>query len=159
MGIDPGTARLGWAVIEKKQHVIRAIDSGCIETGKDCAPPERLLYLYDNLIRLIKHHKPDSIAIEELFFAANAKTVIPVAQARGVVLLASAKENIEVASYTPLVVKQTITGSGVADKIQVQKMVVRLLLLSSAPKLDDTTDALAIALTHAYSYVLKQKLL
>ncbi len=158
-GVDPGTARLGWAVIQKQQQSIRPLDYGCLETSKDMAPAQRLLFLYDNLILLLRRFKPDSIAIEELFFATNAKTAISVAQARGIILLASAKEKIDIASYTPLVVKQTITGSGAADKLQVKKMVVRLLHLAQVPQLDDVTDALAIALTHAYSHTFKQKLL
>ncbi|MEK7076695.1 MAG: crossover junction endodeoxyribonuclease RuvC, partial [Patescibacteria group bacterium] len=96
-------------------------------------------------------YKPNFVAIEELFFAVNARTVIPVAEARGIVLLSAAQENIPVISYTPLVVKQTITGDGHADKKQVQKMVKVLLKLSEIPKPDDTADALAIAMTHAFT--------
>ncbi|KKU80875.1 MAG: Crossover junction endodeoxyribonuclease RuvC [Candidatus Gottesmanbacteria bacterium GW2011_GWA1_47_8] len=128
-GVDPGTTRLGWGIIEKNS----ALAYGCI-TPQSKAPAVRLATIF-----------------KELYFAVNAKTVIPVAEARGVVLLSAAQENIPVISYTPLVVKQTITGSGRADKTQVQKMVKILLKLKEIPKPDDTADALAIAMTHAFT--------
>ncbi|KKW27567.1 crossover junction endodeoxyribonuclease RuvC [Candidatus Gottesmanbacteria bacterium RIFCSPHIGHO2_01_FULL_46_14] len=145
-GVDPGTTRLGWGVIEKNS----ALAYGCI-APQSKAPAFRLATIYKELQTLLKTYKPDVVAIEELYFAVNAKTVIPVAEARGVVLLSAAQENIPVISYTPLVVKQTITGSGRADKTQVQKMVKILLKLKEIPKPDDTADALAIAMTHAFT--------
>lgn len=146
MGIDPGTAKLGWAVVESTS----AYAYGCI-TSNQTAPELRLSAIYKELNRLIKKYKPDVIAIEELFFAVNAKTVIPVAEARGIALLCAAQAKIPVSGYTPLVVKQTITGNGKADKRQMQKMVQILLKLPEIPKPDDAADALAVALTHAYT--------
>ena len=99
----------------------------------------------------VEKYKPDVMSVEDLFFAANAKTAISVGEARGVILLSAAKEGIPVVSYTPLSVKRTITGDGHADKKQVEKMIIRTLCLKEIPKFDDTTDALAIAATHAYT--------
>ncbi len=159
LGIDPGTARMGWGLVEESKGKVVAGGFGCIETKSHQELSLRLKEIFDGMTMLFQQEKPEILAIEELFFATNAKTVIPVAQGRGVVLLAAAMAGIPVISYTPLVVKQTITGSGRADKKQMQYMIVKLLRLSSAPKLDDTADALAIALTHAYSYRLKNKIL
>ncbi len=157
MGIDPGTARLGWGIIDATGGVVRALSYGCITTDSHASPDKRLLVVYDSILGIIKKEKPDCVAIEDLFFAVNAKTVIPVAQARGVTLLAAAKTGTPVVSYTPLVVKQTITDTGTADKTQVGKMITRLLKLPRVPQPDDTADALAIALTHAYSYKGKRR--
>ncbi len=154
-GIDPGTARLGWGTIDTKGANPKAISFGCITTEATDTPSTRLLHIYTELIRLFLKYKPDCVSIEELFFATNAKTIIPVGQARGVAMLAAAQKKIPVVSYSPLAVKRTITGDGNADKKQVQRMITRLLHLSEIPKPDDTADALALALTHAYSYKLK----
>jgi len=145
-GVDPGTARLGWGVIEKNS----AIAYGCI-TPQSKTPAFRLATIYKELQTLLRKYRPEALAIEELFFAKNVKTAIAVAESRGIVLLLAAQENIPVTSYTPLVIKQTITGNGKADKIQVQKMIKLLLKLPEIPKPDDTADALAAALTHAYT--------
>lgn len=157
LGVDPGTARVGWGLVLESKGKIVVGPFGYIETKPSDAPANRLKHIFDKLIYLLTKEKPDAMALEEIFFATNAKTVIPVAQGRGVVLLAAAKAGVPVVSYTPLVVKQTICGSGSADKTQVQKMVTRLLRLSTIPKPDDAADALAIALTHAYSYRTKAK--
>lgn len=154
-GIDPGTARMGWGVIDLERGNVKALAFGCITTKKTDDAPVRLLILYANLCKLLKTHQPDFLSIEELFFATNAKTIIPVGQARGVALLAAAQKKIPVVSYSPLSVKRTITGDGQGDKTQVGRMVTRLLHLKDVPKPDDTADALALALTHAYSYKLK----
>ncbi|MBI3576742.1 crossover junction endodeoxyribonuclease RuvC [Candidatus Gottesmanbacteria bacterium] len=159
LGIDPGTARVGWGIVEENKGKIVAGRYGCIETKSTLSAEKRLKEIFDVLLELLRKEKPDALALEEIFFATNAKTVIPVAQGRGVVLLAAAQASIPVVSYTPLVVKQTITGNGKAEKSQVQRMVMRLLNLSRVPKPDDAADALAIALTHAYSYRLKNKTL
>lgn len=159
LGVDPGTARVGWGFVEEAKGNVLAGRFGCMETRSTDKPESRLREIFSFLSSLLQRDKPDALALEEIFFATNAKTVIPVAQARGVVLLAAAIEKIPVVSYTPLVVKQTITGSGRADKTQVQRMVMSLLHLSSVPEPDDAADALAIALTHAYSYKMKQKIL
>lgn len=159
MGIDPGTARLGWAVIQSLRGHIRASSYGCITTDTTLVPAARLKTIYQQLMRLLIAHTPESLAMEDLFFATNAKTVIPVGEARGVILLTAANRNIPVVSYSPRAVKRAIAGDGLADKTQVTRMVMRILHLDSPPKPDDTADALAIALTHAYSYKLKGKLL
>lgn len=149
-GVDPGTARVGWAVLEKEKQLIRARAYGCITTRVE-PPGTRLATIYRSIRELLRKHKPDCFVIEDLFFAVNAKTAIPVGEARGVILLAATQENIPIASYSPLVVKQTISGDGRADKKQMQRMVQLLLKLKTVPKPDDTADALAIAMTHAYT--------
>lgn len=159
IGIDPGTARVGWAVISVKGARIEPISFNCITTPKNESPEKRLFTIHQQLTKLLIKYSPQCLALEDLFFATNAKTVIPVAQARGVILLVSAECRIPVISYSPPAIKLAITGDGRADKTQVTRMVVQLLHLAKPPKPDDTADALAIALTHAYSYKLKGKYL
>ncbi|EKD87584.1 MAG: Crossover junction endodeoxyribonuclease RuvC [uncultured bacterium] len=149
-GVDPGTARVGWAVLSAVGKKMTAKSYGCIETKKTDSPQDRLLIIYNKLLPLLKKHKPKYLSLEELFFATNAKTVMSVGQARGVVILAAAFHKIPVISYSPPSVKLTICGNGRADKKDVQRMVTKLLKLKEIPKPDDTADALAIALTHAY---------
>lgn len=158
MGLDPGIARVGWAIIEPQGHNIKPIAFDCIETLKDKLPETRLKEVYDATLKLIKKYRPDALAVEDLFFATNAKTAIGVGQSRGVLLLAGATCGVPVISYSPLAIKRAITGDGKADKKQVARMVVLTLKLKIAPKLDDTADALAIAMTHAYSHKIKQLL-
>lgn len=158
MGIDPGTSRVGWAVIRTDRSHVSALSYGCITTETGISDEVRLKTIYQKLTHLLILHKPQSLALEDLFFATNATTVITVGQARGVVLLAAAQKEIPVASYAPLAVKRAITGDGMADKTQVTRMVMRILRLAKPPKPDDTADAIAIALTHAYSYKLKEKI-
>lgn len=155
LGIDPGIARVGWAVIKTTKPLLTTVSFGCIETDKAEKPEERLRQIHEAIIFLCKKFRPDCMSVEDLFFATNAKTAIGVGQSRGVILLAAAENNIPVVSYTPLAVKRAITGDGRADKKQVLFMVMKLLKLTKAPKLDDTADALAIAMTHAYSYKMK----
>lgn len=145
LGIDPGTATLGYGILENSQHVLH----GIISTKKGLKPEIRLLKIYEELLELIDEHMPDEIAVESLFFFKNSKTVISVGEARGVVLLASAKRGIPVYSYTPLQVKQGITTYGRASKKEIQDMVKILLELDKIPKPDDAADALAIAITHS----------
>jgi len=152
MGIDPGTARVGWAVVDINGSRSDAKAYGCITTQKTTEQHDRLSAIYRSLRTLLRTYKPESVAVEELFFATNAKTAMRVGEARGVILLAAAQYGGPVVSYSPLAIKQTICGSGQADKSQVQKMIMRLLHLSRIPQPDDAADALAIALTHAYSY-------
>ncbi len=156
-GVDPGTARMGWGIIDTNEGNVHAVQYGCITTNKTETPGNRLLIIYTALTSFLTQYTPDVISLEELFFATNAKTVIPVGESRGIVLLAAAQKHIPVVSYSPLAVKRAITGDGKADKTQVQRMVTRLLHLPEIPKPDDTADALAIALTHAYSYKMKGK--
>lgn len=152
LGIDPGIARVGWAVIETARPTLKTIAFGCIETDKSDLPELRLQQIHKAILLLCKKFRPDCMSVEDLFFATNAKTAIGVGQSRGVILLTASMAKIPVVSYTPLAVKRAITGDGKADKKQIASMVVRTLKLTHAPKLDDTADALAIAMTHAYSY-------
>jgi crossover junction endodeoxyribonuclease RuvC len=151
IGIDPGIARTGWGIIDAQKSNCKAQNFGCIETQPSTLLPERLNILFIKLQQIITQQKPQALAIEELFFNTNAKTALIVGQARGVVLLAAAQENIPVAIYTPLQVKIAITGYGRAEKSQIGHMVKILLNLPTIPKPDDTADALAIALTHAFN--------
>jgi len=154
-GIDPGTARIGWAVIHSDKGRIIPVDYGCVTTLQSDTPEIRLLSIHKELHALFEKYKPESLGVEDLFFATNSKTAIAVGQARGVILLTAAMNNIPISSYSPLAIKRTIAGSGSADKIQMQKMVMQILKLKEIPKPDDAADALAIALTHAYSYKYK----
>lgn len=156
MGIDPGFARVGWAILESAGHTIKPLSYGCIETEKSKNPETRLKEVHVAVSLLIKKHHPDCLAVEDLFFATNAKTAIGVGQSRGVVLLAASEQSIPVISYSPLAVKRAITGDGKADKQQMSRMVMLTLRLARAPKPDDTVDALAIAMTHAYCHKMKQ---
>lgn len=155
LGIDPGTARIGWGVITIVQSHLNVVGYGLIETEKNDTPQKRLAIIYDAMCRIIKKYHPDAISIEDLFFAANAKTAIRVGEARGVLLLATAKLRIPVVSYAPLAVKRAICGYGHADKKQMQIMVTRTLKLQKPPEPDDAADALALALTHAFCYKMK----
>lgn len=150
LGIDPGTALLGWGLIEKKPgNKIVPLRYGCIETYKDTPMPERLGHIYNELFDIIKRVEPDEIAIEELFYFKNEKTIITVAQARGVAVVCAENSGLPVYEYTPLQVKQALTGYGRADKKQMQEMVRITCKLDHCPKPDDAADALAIAICHA----------
>lgn len=152
LGIDPGIARCGWGVIEVQSSKFKIQGYGCIETSAKQNTPDRLKQIYDEVSKIIKKHSPEALSIEELFFNTNAKTAFVVGQARGVILLAASQKNLPVSIYTPLQVKVAITGYGRAEKRQIGQMVKVLLSLKSIPKPDDTADALAIAITHAFSY-------
>lgn len=149
LGIDPGTAILGWGIIEKAGANIIPKKYGCIRTPAKQNLPTRLFHIYSSLCDIIEREKPDCMAVEELFFFKNQKTVMSVAQARGVAIVCAMKHNLAVAEYTPLQVKQAITGYGRADKAQMQEMVRITCKLKSCPKPDDAADALAIAICHA----------
>lgn len=151
LGIDPGTAIMGYGLIEKKGNRLLPLTYSCWRTPAHTPMPERLLTLYNELQMFMQSYHPQQIAVEELFFNRNTTTAITVAQARGVVLLAGAKAGIPVYEYTPLQVKQAVVGYGRADKKQIQQMVRALLGLQEVPKPDDTADALAIAICHAHS--------
>lgn len=151
VGIDPGISRCGFGVITKEQGKVTVRDYGCFETDPKQTMPERLLIIGNLVDALLKKHNPQAVVVEEIFFSTNAKTAFVVGQARGVVLMIAAKNKIPVFSYTPMQVKVAVGGWGNAQKAQIGKMVQVLLKLSSIPKPDDTTDALAIALTHAFS--------
>ncbi len=149
LGIDPGLATIGFGVIKSEKATVKPLDYGVILTPKDVRLPERLKMIEDSLIKLINRYNPDEIAMEELFFNNNAKTAITVAEARGITLLTCFKHTEKLYEYTPLQIKQALTGYGRADKHQIQDMVTRLLNLKKVPKPDDAADALAVALTHA----------
>ncbi len=151
LGIDPGIGRTGWAVVESEKGKLKALSYGCLETEPNSEITKRLLKISLFIEDLIKNHKSDVLAIEELFFNTNSKTAFIVGQARGVILLSAAKNKIPVAIYTPLQVKMAVTGYGRADKNQIGQMVKVILKLEKIPKMDDTSDALAVALTHAFS--------
>lgn len=151
LGIDPGTAITGYGIIEKKKDVLKEIDYGCIKTTKDFSTAERLYQINQQLAKIIQKHKPDKIAVEDIFFFKNLKTVIKVSQARGVILAQAAKTKIPVIEFTPLQIKQAVTSYGRADKNQVQQMVKLLLSLKEIPKPDDAADALATAICCANS--------
>lgn len=148
IGIDPGTGRLGWAVVEGNHARQSLLACGCLETEANSEPANRLLYLHQELTKIIAEFKPEAAAIEDLFFFKNAKTVIGVAEARGMVVTLCALSGMAVYDYTPLQIKQTITGYGRADKQQVQLMVKSMLKLKTTIKPDDAADAVAVGLTH-----------
>ena len=147
LGIDPGIAITGYGLLECSGDDIKIAASGSIQTSKNKSAQERLAELYTDMLEIIKTCKPDIAVIEELFYFKNMKTVIPVAQARGVIIMALAQQGVKLAEYTPLQVKQTITGFGRASKDEVKQM-TQIALNQPMPKLDDTVDAIAIALCH-----------
>lgn len=152
IGIDPGTTTTGYGLIQEKESGdLSLIDYGVILTSPDRPMPLRLLQLYLSLKELIELHRPESGAVEKLFFARNVSTALSVGQARGVALLALAQADIPLAEYTPLEIKQAVAGYGSADKHQVQQMVRALLGLVEIPQPDDAADALAIAICHLHS--------
>jgi crossover junction endodeoxyribonuclease RuvC len=155
IGIDPGIGRTGWGVIDIERSKITVQGYGCIETTKELSLGERLEVLYKELESILTQYQPAAFAIEELFFNTNVTTALTVGQARGVMFLAATQRKLPITVYTPLQVKIAVTGYGRAEKNQVGQMVKTLLKLSVVPKPDDIADALAVAITHAFSY--KQK--
>lgn len=151
LGIDPGTATIGFGLIEKNKSNLKLLKYGCIKTSANLSTAERLNKLHKELSSLIKIHKPDVAAVEDIFFFKNLKTAIKVSQARGAILLAIAQNKIPIAEYTPLQIKQAVTCYGRAEKAQVQKMVKVILSLEELPKPDDAADALAVAICCAHS--------
>ncbi len=151
IGIDPGYAIVGVGVVEHIGNKFRTIDYGAITTPAGMPTTERLNKIFHEMVAYIEKYKPDAVAIEELFFNSNQKTAITVAQARGALLVAATSSGVPVYEYTPLQVKQSVTGYGRADKSQIQQMVKMMLGLTKIPKPDDAADALAIAICHAHS--------
>ena len=147
LGIDPGTARLGYGVVVDEPEP-SALAYGVVETPPDRPMPERLAVVFDAVGELIATYRPAALAVEQLFFARNVTTAMTVGQARGVVLLAAARAGVAVAEYTPSEVKQAVAGYGKADKAQMQEMVRLILGLAEPPHPDDAADALAVALCH-----------
>lgn len=148
IGIDPGTGILGFGVVEICGEKIKLIDGGVIKTPAHTPLDERLEEIFDSLNEIIKQNNPEVMSIEKLFFSRNVTTAISVSHARGVAILAGRKHKMPIAEYTPLQIKQTVTGYGRADKKQVQEMVRLQLGLTEVPKPDDCADALAAAITH-----------
>jgi crossover junction endodeoxyribonuclease RuvC len=152
IGIDPGTAITGYGLVrESEQGDLKVEDFGVIQTSPDLAMPERLLQLHEKLQEIVVLHRPQSAAVEKLFFQRNVRTAISVGQARGVALLTLAEAQVPVAEYTPMEIKQAVAGYGGADKNQVQQMVRALLVMEEIPRPDDAADALAVAICHLHS--------
>lgn len=151
LGIDPGFGRVGYGIIEYKYNKYRVLEYGCITTPTGEALSSRLKKIHDDLQEVISRYNIDAAAVESLFFNTNITTGIQVAEARGVILYCLEKNDIKINEYTPLQVKQALVGYGRAEKTQIKKMVKEMLKLEKMPKLDDTTDALAIAICHANS--------
>jgi crossover junction endodeoxyribonuclease RuvC len=145
LGIDPGTAALGYGIVERTGGRLREIDHGCLVTSPDQALPERLMAIHALVDELVALHRPSIVAVERLFFSKNVQTAFAVGQARGVVLLAAAQHGVTVREATPNEVKSAITGYGAADKDQVARMVQLVLGMTERPRPDDAADALAIA--------------
>jgi crossover junction endodeoxyribonuclease RuvC len=152
IGIDPGTATTGYGLVrEREDGSLLVVDYGAVITPPGQPMPERLLELYGRLQEILLLHRPDSGAVEKLFFQRNVTTAISVGQARGVALLALAKAGLEVSEYTPMEIKQAVAGYGGAEKRQVQEMVRALLGLDEIPRPDDAADALAVAICHLHT--------
>ena len=149
LGVDPGTAACGWGLIKKERGEIKAKKYGCLVTSPKTAAPERLWKIHQEFSKLLQKLKPEAIACEELFFFKNLKTAMRVAEARGIILLAAKEQKIPVFEYSPLQIKQAVSGYGRAEKGQVQKMVQVILNLPEIPRPDDAADALAAAICHS----------
>lgn len=151
MGIDPGIAIVGYGVVEYRGNAFRTIDYGAVTTPAGEKLSDRLRNIYEDVGLLIEKFSPDAFAVEELFFNTNVKTAITVAHGRGVAMLSASVSGVPIFEYTPLQVKQAVTGYGRADKGQIQRMVKSLLSLEKIPKPDDVADALAVAICHAHT--------
>ena len=155
LGIDPGTANTGYGVVARRGSRLVALDGGTIETSASLPPGERLATIHARVGELIDDHRADSLAVEDLYFGTNARSAFAVGQARGVVILAAGQRGLPCSSYTPQQVKAAVCGSGRADKLQVQRMVQRLLALAKLPSADHAADALAVAICHANGAALR----
>ena len=151
LGIDPGTAICGYGLVKMEGNHLSPVEYGAITTSPKAHMEDRLAKIYDSLDEFIKKYRPDVMGVEQLFFNRNVTTAIPVGQARGIVLLSAAKNNLRLVEHTPLQVKQAVTGYGRATKEQVIYMITKLLNLKDAPKPDDVADALAVAVASAYA--------
>ena len=149
LGIDPGMAIVGYGIINIENEQLELLTSGSIQTDKTLSDSKRLLEIYNDLTTVVDKYKPDCASVEELFFFKNQKTVIPVAEARGVIITVLEKFNVPTYSYTPMEVKQALTGYGRAEKKEVEQMVKIALNTDKLPRLDDTVDAIAIAICHS----------
>lgn len=151
LGIDPGIAIVGFGVVDKNGNRYSTVDYGAITTPAHTPLENRLKTIYDEMTLLFANFRPDAMSVEELFFNSNAKTAIAVGQARGVIILSAVENGVPIYEYTPLQVKQALTGYGRASKMQIQQMMKSMLGLSEIPKPDDVADALAIAVCHGNS--------
>lgn len=158
LGIDPGYAIIGLGVIDYEGNKFKTVDYTAITTQAGTPTPLRLQKIFNDLNEYIDKYRPDAVAVEELFFNSNQKTAIHVAQARGVIIVSAVNKGIELFEYTPLQIKQAVTGYGRADKQQIQQMVKMMLNLNAVPKPDDVADALAVAVCHAHSHTINKKL-
>jgi crossover junction endodeoxyribonuclease RuvC len=152
LGLDPGTGRSGYGVIDAIDGRLTAVTYGVVSTSADEETAHRLQTIYQKVSQLISDYRPDTAAVEEVFFGRNITTAITVGQARGVLLLALANAGIPIREYSPPKIKEAVTGYGKADKTQVQMMVRNLLELEETPQPDDAADGLAIAITHYHYY-------
>lgn len=153
LGIDPGTARLGYGVVERQGSRLTMLDYGCLETTNDRPLEQRLLIIHEGIDDLIKTHHPEAVGVERLFFNKNVQTAMAVGQARGVVLLVAAQHGLPVLEYGPHEVKLAVTGYGKAPKDQVQRMVQMVLAMEQIPRPDDAADALAVAVCTAHAII------
>jgi crossover junction endodeoxyribonuclease RuvC len=158
IGIDPGTAIMGWGVVEQQGSTLSLVACGALTTPAGMPQAERLVILHNGIRECIEKYQPDSGAVEELFFSKNVTTAMTVAQARGVAMLAIAQAGLVVNEYKPIVVKQTVAGYGGADKKQMQEMVRLTLRLPSIIKPDDAADAVALAICHAYTLPMTRRI-
>jgi crossover junction endodeoxyribonuclease RuvC len=154
LGIDPGTANTGYGVVARRGGRLVALDGGCIETSPQLSAERRLAAIFARVDDLLAEHEPEAVALEELYFGANARSALAVGQARGVVMVAAGRRGIPCSGYTPQQVKGAVCGSGRADKEQVTAMVQVLLALPEPPRPDHAADALAVAICHANQVVL-----
>ena len=151
LGIDPGTASTGWGAVEQEGNRLRSLGHGCIVTSAKAETHLRLRQIYDESLTLLERFRPDAVAIEELFVNVNVKTALAVGHARGVIILAASRHELSPAEYTPLAIKQAVTGYGRASKVQVQEMTKVLLGLPKIPQPDHAADALAVAICHLHT--------
>jgi crossover junction endodeoxyribonuclease RuvC len=158
LGVDPGSIKSGYGIIDERENKLVMVEYGVIRTTSKTPLAQRLLQISNRLQQLIAQFQPQVLAIEDIFFAQNAKSALKLGQSRGVILLTAAQAGLRIAEYTPLEVKQAVVGYGRADKSQVQHMVKVLLRLKEIPRPDDAADALAIAICHHHSAKVKQQI-
>lgn len=158
MGIDPGSNSTGYGIVDQTGGKLHIVACGAIRNRPDRPFPERLKKIYDELMRIIAEHSPDAVAVEDLFFAANAKSALKLGQTRGVTLLAAANSLKPIGEYTPTQIKLAVVGHGHADKEQVRSMVIALLRLKEIPQPHDATDALAVAICHIHTAATQARL-
>ena len=158
MGIDPGSNCTGFGVVEEVKGNLQAVHWSSVSSSPKDAFPKRIKHIYDELILAMGKFNPEVVAVEDLFYATNVKTVVKLAQTRGIALLAAVNSGLAVAEYSPLEIKQSVVGYGRADKNQVQDMVTTLLRLKEKPEPLDASDALAAAICHIHNYGLQQKI-